>query len=83
MTLAPQVLPESPDVIVLPERGTGERRRRRQARRRLAREQVAVAVVIILAVIITLVMLGQQWLDSSGSGVSNGAAIPTRIGGST
>jgi hypothetical protein len=83
MTLAPQVLPESPDVIVLPERGTGERRLRRQARRRLAREQVAVAIVIILAVIATLVILGQQWLDSGGSGVSNGAATRTLIGGST
>jgi hypothetical protein len=83
MTLAPQVLPESPDVIVLPERGTGERRRRRQARRRLAREQIAVAIVIILAVIATLVILGRQWLDSAGSGVSNAAATPTLIGGST
>jgi hypothetical protein len=83
MTMAPQVLPEPPDVIVLPEQGTGERRRRRQARRRLAREQIAVAVILILALVVTVVMLGQQWLDSGGTGVTNSAAIPTLIGGST
>ena len=44
---------------------------------------VAVAVVIVLAVIVTLVILGQQWLDSSGPGVTNSAATPTLIGGST
>jgi len=37
----------------------------------------------ILAVIATLVILGQQWLDSAGSGVSDAAATPTLIGGST
>jgi hypothetical protein len=83
MTMAPQVLPEQPDVVALPEQGTGERRRRRQARQRLAWEQVLVVVIFVVAVITTLVILGAQWLDTGGAAATNGAPIPTLSGGPT
>jgi hypothetical protein len=83
MTTAPPVLPELPDAVALPPRGTGERHRRRQARRRLARERLVVVAVLILILAITVIILGQQWLDSGGAGTPTGAAIPTRTGGST
>ncbi len=79
MTTAPQVLPELADSVSLPERGSGERQRRREARRRLAREQLVVVVVLVLALVVTLIILGQQWLDSGGTGARVGAAVSTRV----
>jgi ferric-dicitrate binding protein FerR (iron transport regulator) len=83
MTTAPPVLPELPDPVALPERGTGERHRRRHARRRLAREQLVMVALLIVALVITVVILGQQWLDSGATGTTTGASISTLVGGST
>ena len=83
MITAPPVLPELPDALPLPERGTGERQRRRQARRRLARQQRLVVVLIILALAVTVAILGQQWLDSGGTGTTSGAATSISIGAPT
>jgi hypothetical protein len=86
MTTAPQVLPELPDVVALPDLphwGVGERSRRRQMRRRLAREQMIVAFVLVLALVATLVILGRQWLDSGGPTTTNPSSISILSGGST
>src|SRR5579859_43805 len=83
MITAPPVLPELPDALPLPERGTGERQRRRQARRRLARQQRLVVVLITLALAITVAILGRQWLDSAGTGTTTGAATSISIGAPT
>jgi hypothetical protein len=88
MTTAPPVLPELPDVVALPDlpqRGVGERSRRRKMRRRLAREQIIVACVLVLALVATLVILGRQWLDSGGPSTTNPSSISISVssGGST
>jgi hypothetical protein len=86
MTTAPPVLPEPTEVVALPDlpqRGVGERSRRRQMRRRLAREQLIVVFVLILALVATLVILGMQWLDSGGPTTTNPSAMSTPSGGRT
>jgi len=59
------------EVIALPERGTGERHRRREERlrkrRRVTRQQVIVVLVFALALVVTVLVLGRQWLGSSGT----------------
>ena len=57
MTTAPPVLPELPEIVELPQRGSGERQRRRLARRRLAREQLIVVIVLLVALVLSLVQI--------------------------
>jgi hypothetical protein len=83
---APQLLPETldvvalravPEVVEVPGRGTGERSRRRRVRRRLAREQLMVALFLLLALIATVAILGREWLDSAGPVTTSPDAIST------
>jgi ferric-dicitrate binding protein FerR (iron transport regulator) len=84
MTTAPAALPELPDDLETPAPSVGERHRRRQARRRLAREHLAVVVFLIVALAVTVVILGQQWLESGSTGTSGtvGAISMIVLGGS-
>ena len=81
MTTAPPVPPE---VIALPDRGTGERQRRRQERRRLARQQATVVLVFVIALAITVLVLWQQSHESAGTGpdtTGNSNNTVTTLGG--
>jgi hypothetical protein len=50
-----------------PQTGSGEGSRRWSERQKLFRQQLVVVAVFLVALIITLLVLGQQWLNSGSA----------------
>jgi len=70
----------APEVVPLPETGTGERSRRRRASRRQSREQLLTVLILVAMLALTVVVLLGKWMDGTSSGQPGQSGQPVQSG---